>query len=189
MIVTGMVCLIALSSATTIRTQPLAFKCKDRVSKVDRAVIRPDSSVQRRLGRDVCSTLFAPRKVVLYSLSPLESPSAGDFTIADYKVTKKECTIKPDYFSVLQALLADSASYNDSPLIPAVAFMPNVALEVSTKSDTVYAIFSFASEQIGIVRNGTIVRTVRYANTRQFLLYFYRILEKDLYHKQLNTRR
>lgn len=182
-------CLIAvvLTSATCKSFDPGARKEKQKPVKVTRSAIQPDSAVVERLGDTVCSLMFNPRAANLYLVNPLERPADHNFTIGGYKVEQHVATLQPDYLSTLLFLMADSASYNDSPMIPAVAFMPEVALEIPGKDETLSVIFSFISQQMAIVRNGAVQKTIRYNNTRLFLLFFNNILHNDLYNKQLNT--
>lgn len=168
---------------------PIFRKRAARQAGFGRSAIVPDRMATAQLGERACAHVFTPASANLYKISAAERPKRGEASIAGYKVEAQLGEVAADYLSPLQFLLSDSLSYNDSPLVPAVPFMPNVAIGFATsRRDTVYLLFSFASEQIGIVEDGRMVKILRYRNPRLIMLYFQRMLGVEHYSQQLNSK-
>ena len=156
-------------------------------NKTIRTEIAPDSVVISKLGDSICDIVFNPKKVTLYTLEPLERPKDEDSTIGGFKTNEKVGTIAKEYYSTVLFLLSDSCSYYDGPFVPATAFSPEVALEFSNRKGKVYLLYSFASREIGIVADGTLLKKQHYGNHRLFLLFFQNILKDEYYAKLLNN--
>lgn len=143
--------------------------------------INYDAAVAKRLTDTVATLLFNANKATVYRVNPTVKPKDDDKTIGGIKIEEKIGSMEEQELQMLQFLLADSCSYSDSPVIPITPFSPSVALEMSSKQGTVHLLFSFASQEVGIVIDGEVQQEHRYSYARLITRLFENYMDKEYY--------
>lgn len=140
-----------------------------------------DAAVAKRLTDTVATLIFNAHKATVYRINPTVKPKDDDKTIGGIKIEEKIGSMEELELEMLQFLLADSCSYSDSPVIPITPFSPSIALEMSSKQGTVHLLFSFASQEVGIVIDGEVQQEHRYAYARLITRLFENYMDKEYY--------
>lgn len=155
-----------------------ASKKDNPETKILANFIEPDKKVKELLGDSITDLIFSPKDVVLYKLGSTTKPSDNDKTIGGVKVEKIIGKIDRNYYSIMQFLLSDSATYTGEKLVPAVPFKACMALEFQNKKEKVTLLYSFVSREMAIVKYGREVSHYHVGDIRKFILFFYN-LTKD----------
>lgn len=149
--------------------------------------INYDAAVANRLSDTVATLIFSANKATVYRINPKVAPKDKDKTIGGIKIEDKIGTFGERELQTLQFLLADSCCYSDSPVVPITPFSPSIALEMSSKQGTIYLLFSFASQEVGVVTDGELKKEHQYSYARLITRLFENYIDKEYYNylKQL----
>ena len=180
-ILTAFLVLLVQTSITC--TMQATNKTQTPKAKKTTMKIVPDQIVKNIYGDVIADIIFSPKEVKLYKLISNVQPSDEDITIGGHKVEKELGKIPRDYYPILQFLLADSCSYSDGTLIPAMPFSPTYAVEFSKKGNTVFLVFSFDNREIAIVCNGIELKRQQIRIPRKLML-FVKGLDDDNFLKE-----
>ena len=151
------------------------------------AEISPNDSVKKILGDSVCSVVYQPTQVKLFTLST-ESVGDKDETIGGYKVKEYIGCIRKDYYSILLFLLSDHSEYFNGVIYPAAPFIPEVALKFSDPNNNVVDfVFSFSGGQMKVVYNGHTTQTLKYLHERWIMIFFNNLIKNNDWTKILET--
>lgn len=149
-------------------------------------VVNYDAAVAQRLTDTVATLLFSANKATVYRINPKVNPKDKDKTIGGIRIEEKIGTMEARELQTIQFLLADSCCYSDTPVIPITPFSPSIALEMSSKQGSVCLLFSFASQEVGVVIDGEVQKEHRYSYARLITRLFENYLDKE-YYKYLMT--
>lgn len=151
-------------------------------SSFTKIAINPDEKVKEIMGDSIADIVFSPKAtVVVYKMSPSETPSDNDRTIGGVKVANEIGKIDKTYYPIMQFLLSDSTSFSGEIIVPAIPFKATMALEFKLKKESVYLLFSFGSREISAVKNGKEVWHRHLSDIRKYMLFFYKVTQdKDL---------
>lgn len=149
----------ALSASSSFDGKPAAQK---QSKKTIRYECPPDSAVVARLNDTVSLLLFSAKRATVYQLNPSVHIKDDDKTIGGVVVEKNLGRMSDKSLFTLQMVLSDKNSYSDTPVIPLTPFAPTIAVELSGRQGSLCLLFSFLSQEVGIVRDGLLVATHRY---------------------------
>ncbi len=148
--------------------------------------INYDAAVAKRLTDTVATLVFSANKATVYRINPKVNPKDKDKTIGGIKIEEKMGAMDEKELQMLQFLLADSCCYSDTPIIPITPFSPSIALEMSGKQGTVCLLFSYASQEVGVVIDGEVQKEHQYSYARLITRLFENYMDKE-YYKYLMT--
>lgn len=144
-------------------------------------VINYDVAVAKRLTDTVATLLFNANKATVYRINPKVNPKDKDKTIGGIKIEEKIGFMEERELQMLQFLLADSCCYSDKPIIPITPFSPSIALEMSSKQGAICLLFSFASQEVGVVIDGEVQKEHQYSYARLITRLFENYMDKEYY--------
>lgn len=172
------ICSVLLLSSSACSESPK----KNGWSKGRTQTIQCDSTVVERLSKEASSVFFKANKATVYQINSMVNAKDNDKTIGGIKVEKKIGVMKTQELHMLQFLLADSACYSDSPVVPTTPYQPTIAVEVPSENGSVCFLFSFTSQELGVVVNGEARGNyIRYSYARLITRVFEQYIDKEYY--------
>lgn len=150
--------------------------------------ITPDSIVMKQLSDSVCDIVFHTKTAFIHKLAATTQPSDGDKTIGGFKVDKTIGKIKKDDMLILQFLLSDGGQFASNNFAVSMPYLPSYAIEFTLKKEKVSLLFSMASGEIAIVKNGKRVKYVQIKNIRLFALLLKNITNDNIFNEILKKK-
>jgi hypothetical protein len=160
-------------------------KLKNKTYVVKNLTLAPDSAVSKFLGAINQKNIFAPDKVILYTINPVKKPDTATIMLSRFVIKEKLGGIDKQLYFPLQLIMQDNNFYQFDNIYNKCLFTPDVAFEFIKKSEVTIVYVSLGCEQIGIEYKGNL--KVEEFNYHTLLLkYLKQILPNDEFIQKFN---